>query len=223
MRRPDAPLSCVRARVLLDAYLDGELRGVRRTQMDRHLGGCHACAQEMLRARQVRTALRALPAAECSDTVMAAVRARIGAPDPVTAGREREAELVEAAGDIRPAVHAAAAPPAAAARRRPAPWWERVAHWLGANPVVWRPAIIAASIAVVAFGGYMLFHRPPTDIPVNEAEALRAQRQMRWVLAKLGQINAETANTVRTEVFEKRVGEPTARAVNNAIENSVRQ
>src|SRR5262245_49538651 len=81
MRRPDAPLSCVRARVLLEAYLDGELRGVRRVQMDRHLAGCHTCGQEMLQARQVRAALRALPEAECSDAVMAAVRARIGVPE----------------------------------------------------------------------------------------------------------------------------------------------
>jgi hypothetical protein len=189
--------------------------------MDRHLVGCHACGQEMLRARQVRAALRALPATECSDAVMAAVRARIGT-NFVAADRQRAPDLAEPAGDGSRAAQAAATPPAAPAHRRPEPWWERMTRWLGANPVVWRPAIIASSIAVVAFVGYMFLHRP-RDIAINEADAQRAQLQMRWVLAKLGEINAQTANTVKTEVFEKRVGQPAARAVTNALENSVRQ
>ena len=52
MPHPESSLSCRRARVLLEAHLDGDLHGLRRAAMDTHLAGCHACSQELLRARR---------------------------------------------------------------------------------------------------------------------------------------------------------------------------
>lgn len=214
MSHPESPLSCRRARVLLEAYVDGELRGARRARMDTHLAGCHACSQELLRARHVRAVLRDLPPHACGDAVMESVRRRLGTP---------------AGADPSPA---ALVPPPAAVAPRPLPvvsrparagWPERLAAWWNGHTPGWRPAMVFGSVAAVAIVGFLLLHRPQHEQPVTAADLRRADAQVRWVLATLGQINERTSERVRTEVFEKGVAEPTMRAVNGALENSVPQ
>jgi len=226
MSHPESPLTCRRSRVLLEAYLDGELRGPRRTQMDTHLAGCHACSQELLRARQIRGALRDLPPHACDDAVMDAVRARLNAlagPAPEL-GAATPARGVATPVPVSPPMAPPTAPPRTASMSRPShSWGERVAGWWGSHGPGWRPAMVFGSMAVVALGGFLILHRPQHEQAVTAEDLRRADAQVRWVLATLGQINERTGERVRTEVFEKGVAEPTMRAVNGAIQNSVAQ
>ena len=218
MSHPESPLTCRRSRVLLEAYLDGDLRGSRRTQMDTHLAGCHACSQELLRARQIRGALRDLPPHACGDAVMDAVRARLSA----------QAGLAAVSGVVTPAAPLPAPAPSGLRRAPHASgparsWGQRVAGWWGSHGPGWRPAMVLGSVTAVALGGFLILHRPQHEQAVTAEDLRRADAQVRWVLATLGQINERTGERVRTEVFEKGVAEPTMRAVNGAIQNSVAQ
>jgi anti-sigma factor RsiW len=210
MSRPEAKLSCRRAQVLLEAYVDGDLRGPRRAAMDTHLAGCHTCSQEFLRARQVRGALRDLPPQACSEAVLDSVRRRLGA-------------AAAAMPPVAPPVAAGAAPNPAAARPASPSWDRRLAGWWSGHAPGWRPVTAFGSLAVVAVAAFLILHRPQHEQPVTAEDLRRADAQVRWVLATLGQINQRTSERVRTEVFEKGVAEPTMRAVNGALENSVPQ
>src|SRR5436190_17117247 len=86
MRQADAPLSCVRVKVLVEPYLDESLAGPRRARVEAHLAGCEHCRAEVAQALQVRTALRALPWRACSDVVLETVRARLAAADAPARG-----------------------------------------------------------------------------------------------------------------------------------------
>jgi anti-sigma factor RsiW len=201
MRRADAPLSCVRVKVLVEAYLDESLGAARRSRVDVHLSGCESCRAELAQALQVRTALRALPWRACSDVVMESVRARLAAADAPAPSRSRK--------------------PVAVAVRMPA-WTDRLREWFVPGAGVWRPAAGLALAALLMVGVYAFMHRPQ-ERPVTTADMQRAEGQVRWVMARIGQISQHAGNKVRTEVLEQRVADPTARAVSGALENSVRQ
>jgi len=49
---------------LLNAYLDGELRGTRLRDMERHLADCEICQKELTELRRVSDLLRAAPSPE---------------------------------------------------------------------------------------------------------------------------------------------------------------
>lgn len=85
MARREIQLTCRRTEVLLEAYLDGELRSARRAALEKHLAGCFACSQEMEHARRVRTSLRDLPPRFCDDAVMQRVLDRVRAEPRVAA------------------------------------------------------------------------------------------------------------------------------------------
>lgn len=51
-------------RTLLNAYLDGELHGMRLLQLQNHLASCEACRNELKDLRRVSDLLRAAPAPE---------------------------------------------------------------------------------------------------------------------------------------------------------------
>ena len=51
-------MSCADARMLLDAYVDGELDLVRSLEMEKHLGGCKACARAVENQRALSSAMR---------------------------------------------------------------------------------------------------------------------------------------------------------------------
>jgi len=195
MSHSERELSCRRARVLLEAYLDGELRGPRRAQMDAHLSGCHACAQESVRARHVRTALRELPLQAASPAVMEAVRRQIGA---------------------RGAGAAAGSTPAGET------WSERATRWIARHRPRLQPAFALSIVAIAAAGLYFATHRP-ADRTVSPEDIRRAETQVRWVLARLGQINERTEKQVREQVFERSIAAPAARAVEGVLDGSVTQ
>ena len=48
----------------IDAYLDGELQGVRREHVEAHLAGCASCRQELQAARRLSGYLRSSPLSE---------------------------------------------------------------------------------------------------------------------------------------------------------------
>jgi len=53
-------------RNLLNAYLDGELHGMRLLQLQNHLASCEACRNELKELRQISDLLRAAPAPDFS-------------------------------------------------------------------------------------------------------------------------------------------------------------
>lgn len=61
----------------LDAYLDGDLAPEEARAFEAHAAHCPACTDELTLARQVLTALRALPAAPCPDDLFEAALVRI--------------------------------------------------------------------------------------------------------------------------------------------------
>ncbi len=53
---------CENIHALLNAYLDGELHGQRRLEVEKHLGSCTACRNDLQELRTVSDLLRAAPA-----------------------------------------------------------------------------------------------------------------------------------------------------------------
>ncbi len=79
--RRDAPLSCARAQVLLEAFLDSDLAPARQQRFLAHVEGCAACRTELEAARRVQEGLRALPRWSCPPSVAERVMAQVGAAD----------------------------------------------------------------------------------------------------------------------------------------------
>lgn len=193
MAKREPSLSCRRAEVLLDAYLDGDLPARRKAPLEAHLATCFTCAQELERARSLRDALRALPERFCGDAVTDAVLARIR-------GERREA----------PATGAGLG--------------GRLREWLARRVVpAWQPVAALAAVALVVLGVTHYMTRPPVEQSVSPQDVARAEVQVRWVMAHLGDISRRTGDKVRDEVLHDRVGVPAARAVQNALETNVRQ
>jgi anti-sigma factor RsiW len=174
---------------MLEAYLDGDLPARRAARVRGHLEGCFGCRTELAHAERVRGALRALPPQRFPESAWAEVRRRVGAP-----------ALAQAA------VPTARRPRAGSSWRRWLPSW---------SLPVWRPALVSAGVvaAVVA----MMVMARPRPRPVSEAELAQAEVQIRWVMAHLGEIGRRTGMTVRDEVLEARVVEPTTQAVERAL------
>ncbi|HSC03835.1 MAG TPA: zf-HC2 domain-containing protein [Solirubrobacteraceae bacterium] len=69
----------------MSAYLDGELRELRRSRMERHLGECVECRRAFAGLTAVVEALRRLPAAQSvrePAQIADAVRVRLGEQPP---------------------------------------------------------------------------------------------------------------------------------------------
>jgi len=87
----------------------------------------------------------------------------------------------------------------------------------------WRPLAVAALLAGVVFGAVRVLHRPVVESAVTAQDVARAELQVRWVMARLGEINRRTGARVREDVIEKGVVEPSARAVESALDQGVAQ
>ena len=81
-------------RALLNAYLDGQLRGTRLMEMKVHLAGCEACRNELRELRLVSDLLQAAPTPEfmpagrfSANLVLSLPRRRLGEP-PAQPGAE---------------------------------------------------------------------------------------------------------------------------------------
>jgi anti-sigma factor RsiW len=190
MSRREMRITCRRAEVLLDAYLDGDLARPRRVALEQHLTGCFACSEELARARRIRDGLRALPERFLGDHVSAAVMARVrntaSAPRP-----QRGLGL------------------GARLQRRFVP--------------LWQPIAAVAAVALVVLGVMHMLTRPPVEQTITPGDVARAETQVRWVMAHLGNITRQTGERVRDDVLDKGVVAPATRAVENALESNPRQ
>jgi anti-sigma factor RsiW len=87
MKWSNQPLSCARAQVLLEPYLDGDLQPERRVRVKAHLQTCAACRDELEMAKRVRAALQALPEREAPAAVVATVSKRTRAASGMPSAR----------------------------------------------------------------------------------------------------------------------------------------
>jgi len=186
MSRSELRISCRRAEVLLDAYLDGDLPGPRKSALERHLAGCFACAQELQRARIVRDGLRALPERFAGDHVTEAALARFQRETAAAGTRFRK---------------------------------QRSLRWV----LAWQPVTALAAMVLLVLGVTRFVTRPPVEQSISPADVARAETQVRWVMAHLGEINKRTAEKVRDDVLRDGVAEPASRAVASALGEAPRQ
>jgi anti-sigma factor RsiW len=188
-------LSCKRAAVLLEAYADGDLSPRRRVQLEAHLATCAACNQELEHARRVRDTLRDLPERLCDDALLEAVATQVrGESRSAAAGR----------GGV-----------SLAARWR---------DWLARHAVpAWQPAVAVLAVLLVVAGVGRVFFRAPSEHPVSPADVQRAELQVRWVMAHLGDISRRTGETVQKDVLKNGVATPTAHAVEDVLQGNVTQ
>lgn len=130
MARTDDKISCARAQVLLEAYLDAELAPGRVSKLESHLARCAGCAAELQHARRVCDGLRALPEQQIDASVLASVLERARRKGRATSAAPRRG----AAGS----------------------WSDRLRAWTTWG---WRPAIATAGVAGLAIA-LMVMSRP---------------------------------------------------------------
>ncbi len=195
MAQHENRLSCRRAAVLLEAYADGELSPRRRVQLESHLATCSACSQELEHARRLRETLRELPERFCDDDLLVKVAARV-----------RDESQPGARGDER------------------TPFAVRVRHWIAEHAVpAWQPAAAVLAVLLIVIGVGRVFFRAPTEQKVTAADVQRAELQVRWVMAHLGEINRRTGESVQKDVLQNGVAAPTAHAVEEVLQGNVTQ
>jgi len=107
--KPERILSCARALVLIEPYVDDDLSTARRHSLEQHLGACAACRDELADARSIRAELQALPRLACPDQVTDFVLGRVATSSPRGAWARLRAAVAQAsAGPAwRPALAAA--------------------------------------------------------------------------------------------------------------------
>jgi len=186
MSRHELRITCRRAEVLLDAYLDGDLPSPRRGALERHLTGCFGCAQELQRARLLRDQLRALPERFAGDHVTEAALVRLRREGGADGSRFRR-------------------------------------QWSLRWTPAWQPLTAVAAALLVVFGITRFVTRPAVEQSITPADVARAETQVRWVMAHLGDINRRTAEKVRDDVLNQGVAQPAARAVADALGDTPRQ
>ncbi len=94
------------------------------------------------------------------------------------------------------------------AARRPAGWYPRV----------WRPAALAAMLLLVAITALVIKGAKPPPPTVTPEEIVRAEQQVRWTLAYVGEIGRRSAFTVRDDVLESRIVHPIRKAFSDVFE-----
>jgi anti-sigma factor (TIGR02949 family) len=97
--------------------------------------------------------------------------------------------------------------------RRSVPVWTA-----GRHPRVWRPAAFAAALLVVVIAVLVQKGPQPPPATVTPEELVRAEQQVRWTLAYVGEIGRRSAFTVRDDVFESRVVSPIRKAFSDIFE-----
>jgi len=195
MARFENRLSCRRAAVLLEAYADGDLSPRRRGQLEAHLATCSACSQELEHARRVRDTLRELPEQICDHSVLEEVAARVQRESTPGARTAGGRSLVG-----------------------------RLRDWLAQRAVpAWQPAVAVLAVLVVVLGVGRVVFRAPTEQKITTADVQRAELQVRWVMAHLGDISRRTGQSVQKDVLSDGVAAPTARAVEEVLQGNVTQ
>ncbi|MEO0530153.1 MAG: zf-HC2 domain-containing protein [Planctomycetota bacterium] len=70
--KTDHSAACEHTLERLEALIDGELTIDEQASVDAHLGGCDACADELLHAKEIKRSLNELPALRCPPGVVTA-------------------------------------------------------------------------------------------------------------------------------------------------------
>lgn len=99
--------------------------------------------------------------------------------------------------------------------------WKRVRAWLThGRGLTWRPAFATAVlVALMAMVMLMSRHQQPSPTQVSQEELARAEIEVKWTLAYLGEISQRTGIIVRDEVIGPRVVAPMKKAIENVLEN----
>ena len=97
--------------------------------------------------------------------------------------------------------------------------WHSISSWL--TPA-WRPAVVTAALVALLVIALEVGPRKPPPATVSPEEVARAEAEVKWTLAYLGEMGLRAGFLVRDEVIESQVVEPVKRAVETLNEtNSV--
>lgn len=209
MSRIDKPLSCARALVLLEPYLDGDLVEARTRRVEMHLQSCVDCRAALGSARQIQTTLRDLPALQAP----AAVRQKLA--------------------DAMLQTESAASVPTSAAPH----WQDRLAEAVsrswdamtgkGGGSAAWlRPAAAVAALVLLVFV-WVGQRQPTTEMDIaqfSKQELLDADYQARWALAYLAHITASAGDAAFIQVGDViggAIGEHALGSVTSAVDRSM--
>ena len=83
---------------------------------------------------------------------------------------------------------------------------------------VWRLAAVTAAVLAMVIVATPLNRSQPPQFSVSPQELARAEQQVRWTLAYIGEIGRRSAFTVHDDVFESRVVPPIQRALTGILE-----
>lgn len=79
----------------------------------------------------------------------------------------------------------------------------------------WQPAVAMASLVLIVVASVVLSPAPSAveSSRYSAAEVERAEAQAKWALAYIAQVGDETQSTLRREVFQEQIANPTRRAL----------
>ena len=99
---------------------------------------------------------------------------------------------------------------------------ERLRRWWGGRLVPgWQPLAAALAVLAVVLGITQFLTRPPRERQWTQQDVQRAELQVRWVLAQLGEVSHQAGEVVKKDVLEERVAVPTARATERALQEAL--
>jgi anti-sigma factor RsiW len=98
----------------------------------------------------------------------------------------------------------------------------RLRQWWGGRLAPgWQPMAAGLAVLALVVGVTHFLTKTPEEKPITQQEVKRAELQVRWVLAHLGEISRHAGDVVKKDVLEERVAAPTARAVDRALEDAL--
>jgi len=111
------------------------------------------------------------------------------------------------------------------AEPRPDPWAAirgQLRRWWGGRAVPgWQPMATALAMLVVVVGIVHFLTRPPQEQQFTQQDVRRAELQVQWLLAHMGEVSRHTTEVVKKDVIEDGVVTPTARATQNALDDAL--
>jgi anti-sigma factor RsiW len=106
--------------------------------------------------------------------------------------------------------------------KKPVDLGTRLRRWWGGRLVPgWQPMAAALAVLVVVVGLAHFLTRPPQEQQFTRADVRRAELQVQWLLAHLGEVSRQTTEVVKKDVIEDHVVSPTARATQSALDDAL--
>ena len=93
--------------------------------------------------------------------------------------------------------------------------------WGGRLAAGWQPLAAALAVLAVVLGVTQFLTRPPRERQWTQQDVQRAELQVRWVLAHLGEVSRQAGEVVKKDVLEEHVATPTARATERALQDAL--